>query len=575
MVPLETYDDFGGDDEVYELPMPATRRHGLWPWRRDWRTVAAAVGAALLLLALGAAIGAVATFLALRKPAESPSSLSASDGPATSAASASDGSSLPAAASDGAAPNASVILLIGDGCGLQATSLARLYALRKSPAALADPLGALTDAGRRGRWALSQVTTRSSSHWRTDSAASGTALACGRKTYNGAIGVTPDGRACRTLVEAACAAENAGRRCGAVATGAATGATIAAFTAHVASRSLEEAIAAQQVALAGLDVIIAGGRSRFASRTRSDGRDLLAEAASAGFSVVTDPTALAHAVDQRPARLLALLAEDSFPFAIDREAAASPLPRLASLLRAAVDVLEPDPYFLLVEGANIDVAEHRNDAAATAHDAVEFFEAVSAATEIAEEDGNTVVLVVADHDTGGLSLGAGYSGYNLDFGPVLNANASILTMATMLAAGDDAGEVLLRYGGIGTAPTTAELAEIASAGTSLTALQAALSTILSARAGVAWGTQSHAATDVVLYTFVPEQLSARGFPSPALDNTEIPHWIASAVGLDLDPSNDAFKSIPDPKAAAPRQSAAVPNEATDLQQKEGTPHWNH
>jgi len=525
MIPLQDglSDDDGG---ITESPIPEVIQRARI--RRRWLFVAGLIGAAAGLLLIGAAIGAATTLLAVRSAPDRSSSSSSS----TSTTSSSSSSSNSKANKTEGAPN--VIYMIGDGTGLQATSLARLFALRRyNGNATKDPLAAI--ASRPGRWAVSQITTHSSTHLRTDSAAAATALACGHKTYNGAIAVLPVTKLpCTTLFEAAAAL---GWHTGAVATCSITGATIAAFTAHAESRTLEESIAAQQLSLAGIDVLIGGGSVFFNATSRSDRRDLFSEAAAKGFTVVTDPAALASAVAARPSRLLALLQPGGFPFAIDRQRSASTIPRLAWSLRAAVDILSRHgkPFVLLVEGSNTDIAEHLNDAAATAHEAVEFFEAVTAATDIAEADGNTIVLVVADHDTGGMSLGAGNSGYALDLGPVLHADESTQSMAAKIAGGANATELLLSHGGIiDESLTPSELSLIAAAGTSPSELQSALAKVLSARAGIAWGTMSHAATDVMLYTFVPEQLHNRfSFPNAVLDNTDIPKWVAEIAGLDL------------------------------------------
>jgi alkaline phosphatase len=119
-----------------------------------------------------------------------------------------------------------VVLLISDGLGPQITTLARMVA---AATAQRDPLSPLSSAG----CGLSLVSTRSASSWRTDSAAAGTATACGAKTANSMIGMDPSGVALGSLAEAALLS---GRATGIVANSRITHATPASFSAHVSGR---------------------------------------------------------------------------------------------------------------------------------------------------------------------------------------------------------------------------------------------------------------------------------------------------------------------------------------------------
>ena len=165
---------------------------------------------------------------------------------------------LPAPVRAGNKPVArNVILVIGDGMGL-AHLTAGLVAAGGSLAVESFPVVGLSK-------------TFSSDGLVTDSAAAATALACGVKTRNGAIGVDASGRRVPTLVELA---RRKGMKTGLVVTSSITHATPAAFFAHQVSRKSEEAIAVDLLA-SGLDLFIGGGRRFFAER--SDGCDLLAE----------------------------------------------------------------------------------------------------------------------------------------------------------------------------------------------------------------------------------------------------------------------------------------------------------
>ena len=304
------------------------------------------------------------------------------------------------AAEDGADEPVRVILVIGDGVGTGYWSAARLR--RPDLAAFGLPVVGFTDS----RNALGRV---------TDSAASGTALATGCLTYNGAIGMGPDTTALTSVAEIA---RRRGLATGLVTTSRVTHATPAAFVAHVVDRYSEEAIAGQ-MADAGLDVLLGGGRRYFRSETRADGRDLLSGLRE-DARYLEDPAALrdvagaagkGNAAADGPAgpggrtgvpdRLVGLFAGKDLPPAPGRDAT------LASMTRAALAVLDRDPdgFFLVVEAAQPDWRGH--DAApleAVQAEMLGLDDAVRAARDYRERRPGTLLVVTADHETGGLAV---------------------------------------------------------------------------------------------------------------------------------------------------------------------------
>jgi len=286
-----------------------------------------------------------------------------------------------------------VILCIGDGMGLGQVSLARLRAM--------GPDGKL----HMERLPVSGlVRTHSANRFVTDSAAAGTAIATSIKTNNGMLGLTPDGKRQWTILEAAKAK---GMATGLVATSAITHATPASFAAHVKHRRMQIAIAEQLLANR-VNVLLGGGREFFLPKSdpdssRKDNRDLIAEAREAGYAYVETAAEL-RAV--RAPYLLGL-------FQVEALTTLAPEPPLALLTRKAIGALrnaeQPasgrrSGFFLMVEGSQIDWACHNNDADSCVRQTLLFDQAVKAAVDFALRDGRTLVLVTADHETGGLTI---------------------------------------------------------------------------------------------------------------------------------------------------------------------------
>ncbi|WP_420454427.1 alkaline phosphatase [Rubrivirga sp.] len=324
----------------------------------------------------------------------------------------------------------------------------------------------------------------------TDSAASATAYACGIKSYNGAIGVGPDGAPCRTVLEAA---EAAGLATGLVATSRITHATPASFAAHVEQRAQEDEIA-RQLAASGVDVLFGGGRRFFPA-------DLLAEMGGR-WAVATDRAGY-DALGATPAA--ALLADDHLAYEIDRDQ--TDQPSLAELATRALDLLAASPdgrergFFLMVEGSRIDHAGHANDPAAHLRDILAYDAAVAAVLDWAARDGRTLVVSTADHETGGMTLGRDGI-YAWDPAPLLAATASVEAMRARIATGDDVAEVVRRGLGLDALPDGAAEA-LRGAVAAPVALATLVRDLASEPAGVGWTTGGHTAVDVGLHAFGP------------------------------------------------------------------------
>lgn len=274
-----------------------------------------------------------------------------------------------------------VVVFIGDGVGVSYWTAARFAAGRLS-----------VDRFR----VMGLVDTRSSDSWITDSAASATAYAAGVRTYNGAIGVGPDSVPVPTVLEAA---RERGWATGLVATSSVTHATPAAFATHVVSRARQFDIAAQ-LAASGVDVLLGGGTRWFAGGTRPDGDDVLG-ALGRSHALVGTAEEL-RAVDLgSTTRLAGFFAADGMPPASERA------PTLLEMTRAALEVLDHDPdgLFLMVEGSQPDWRGHDNQALeVVVGEMLDFDAAIGAALDYQDRNPGTLVLVVSDHETGGLAL---------------------------------------------------------------------------------------------------------------------------------------------------------------------------
>jgi alkaline phosphatase len=282
----------------------------------------------------------------------------------------------------GGARPTNVILMIGDGMGVSHVTAAKIVGGGLNMERF--PVGGF-------------VTTHSHGSLVTDSGAGGTALATGEKTYNGAISVSNSHERLATVLEHA---EGRGMATGLVVTCSVTHATPAVFAAHVGDRSMDCAIA-RQMTESGVDVLFGGGRSYFLpkeqSGARDDGLDLL-EALRRRMPVALSPSEF-RALGEVDAAAALLSSEHPPPVDV-RD------PPLSELTAKALEILsrDPDGFFLMVEGSQIDWAGHENDHDWLVAETLDFDRAVGVVMDFAEKNGRTLVVVTADHETGGYAV---------------------------------------------------------------------------------------------------------------------------------------------------------------------------
>lgn len=237
--------------------------------------------------------------------------------------------------------------------------------------------------------------THSANRYITDSGAAGTAIACGVKTNNGMIGVRPDSTPVSSITKIA---KRNGLAAGVVSTSAITHATPASFVAHNSGRGNIEEIAADFLN-GTIDVFIGGGEDHF--RKRKDGADLTLKLKEQGFDVVYTPEDMNKSVSPK---LAALLAKEHMPPATEGRQGL-----LAEMTRKAIETLGKNKkgFVLMVEASQIDWAGHENNLAYLVAEMIDLDQAVGVALDFAEKDGNTLVVVTSDHETGGLVLSGG------------------------------------------------------------------------------------------------------------------------------------------------------------------------
>lgn len=283
-----------------------------------------------------------------------------------------------------------VILMVGDGMGPGQIAAASLYAHGADGQLF---LHTLPVSGQLNTASLSGT---------TDSCAAATTMATGARTLNYMCGVDRRGQAMETLVERAHAL---GLSAGVATTAAVVDATPAAFTAHRVSRAQKLEIAWDQTFVSKPDVILGGGVEYFLPAGEGSARSdegLTPYLEADGYELVRTADELAGFRPGRGKKLAGFFGPGHLDYVLDRPTG-STQPTLRQLALAALAQLDTDPdgFFLMIEGARIDMACHANDAVTAALEMIEFDEAVAAAVEAAPD---ALIVVTADHATAGMAI---------------------------------------------------------------------------------------------------------------------------------------------------------------------------
>lgn len=429
-----------------------------------------------------------------------------------------------------------VIVLIPDGCSYSVQTLARWY--RGRPLAVDGIL-------------VGGVKTYMSNSIVTDSASAATAFASGHKTTDGFIGVGPRAedvlstlsppaepvryKPLATVLEGA---RLRGLATGLVATSRVTHATPAAYVAHTHSRSFENEIM-EQLVYQNVDVVLGGGRQHLLPTAvggkRTDGEDLLAVVKAHGYQFVETRDQLARL---SAGRVFGMFAASHMEADIDRTEFAPSQPSLAEMTAKAIELLSknPDGFFLMVEGSQVDWAGHANDAIYMVTEFLAFDDAVKVALDFARQHGDTLVIGFPDHNTGGLALGNGRTSSNYDsmtvealVGPLAGMKITSTGLAREIGSDTSAANIkanLQQWWGIEATDTEVdEILALKAAGMSLN--DAIPDVINRAHTVLGWTTHGHTGEDVPLWAYGPDK------PAGLIDNTEIAHATAGALGFDL------------------------------------------
>ncbi|MGC8970627.1 MAG: alkaline phosphatase [bacterium] len=294
-----------------------------------------------------------------------------------------------------------VIVMIADGAGM-----AHLGAAHYFNRLLLDEEFTITEKlFNKGK--LGIVTTYALNSLVPDSAASGTAIATGKKTNNNMISMLPDGTPVKTVMERAI---ELGYKTGLIAKSTITDATPAVFASHVTHRSLQDQIAVQYLEKR-IDVILGGGKAYWISASspassRKDERDLILEAKNLGYNIVSN---LSELEGVKSGKVLGLFSSGNMPFRLDADPTV--IPSLKEMTEKAIELLYENSkgFFLMVEGSRVDHASHNNDIASVIAELREFDEAVRVALDFYNKHPReTLLIVTTDHDNGGLSITSGY-----------------------------------------------------------------------------------------------------------------------------------------------------------------------
>jgi len=429
-----------------------------------------------------------------------------------------------------------VILMIPDGMGTAAETLGRWYKY------------ALTGSNRlvMDDWACGLIRTYWATGLITDSAPAAAAMATGFKSSAGAVSVLaakvsmpdvpplPDGGASSPVATVLEAARRKGLATGLVVTCEFPHATPAGFASHHIQRN-QMNLLAEQMVYQDMDVVLGGGRKYLDPAARPDKEDLVKVLRDRGYLYVTNRAAMLEA---KSGRLWGAFAVTGMERDLDRDPAVEP--SLAEMTRKALQLLSQKKkgFFIMIEGSQIDWAEHANDPVGCGSEVLAFDAAVQAAFEFAQKDGHTAIVIAPDHSTGGMSLGSPEVGdlpMDRFDGVMRGAKATPTKTAREILEGgaptlERALELAKNYLGIIDLKKE-ELSKLEDLlkGKDFKKLELFLGRAVSARLGAGWVFTGHSGEDVPLWAWHPRRIRPEG----VIQNTDIARYIAAALDLKL------------------------------------------
>ncbi|NEW05174.1 alkaline phosphatase [Paenibacillus sp. SYP-B3998] len=433
----------------------------------------------------------------------------------------------PTAPETTAAPSKNLIVLIGDGMGPAEITAARYYSkkiLNKDRLELDGGyyVGKATTYSQAGPYS-------SESGAVTDSAAAATAFSTGNKTYNNAISVS-NGDVAKPYGSVIEAAIKQGKATGLVTTDNITGATPAVWASHVRQRSNQNAIASQYLN-SGVNVFFGGGKVNFTTKDEKGKRtdkNIIPDFEAKGYKTAYDKNGL-DAIPATADKALGLFAGAEIPYVLDRDDKTPNLPQLA---QKALDILSQNKngFVLMVEQGRIDHAGHANDLPANIQETLELDATFKTLVDFAKKDGNTSVVVTADHETGGLSLGIN-NVYELNvdlFNKEKHSYEYLDSILKKAETADDVRKIVADNIGF-TDLTDDEIALILKGDGSSYGRGGGYNAVVSKRLAVGWTGHGHTGVDVGVWAYGPIANLVKG----DVDNTDIAKSGAKVIGADL------------------------------------------
>jgi alkaline phosphatase len=433
-----------------------------------------------------------------------------------------------------------VILLIGDGMGINQVKSADIYAKRVLGRDLA-----INSIGTSGL-----TTTHAANAPVTDSAAAATALYSGYKTNTGLLNILPDGSKASNVAEAA---KKAGLSVGIVSTARLTDATPAAMYSSSPRRDCESYIA-QQLPEFSPEVVLGGGEAYFAPSSqkgskRTDQKDIIEQMKGRGYEYITNASELKAVNPKTVEKLFGLFAKGNMAYAVDCEKnpVFSGQPNLADMTKTALSIVGKNPkgFFIMIEGGRIDHACHTHDIKTMINEILDFDAAVGVALNYQENHPDVLVIVTADHETGGLTQMEGDE-FTIDPFPLEPIKRSLFYLEDKIKKAPTQQDAILKSAGLKLTVEEAELlrnyqtksVEDKASGSgdpatrgklSKSATMNALSTITSQAAKVKWTTFGHTGKPVGTKAVGPGEKQFSG----TYDNTDIAKKIAELLNVSI------------------------------------------
>jgi alkaline phosphatase len=448
-----------------------------------------------------------------------------------------------------------VIVLVPDGCSQSIETLARWYK--------GEPLNVDSIiTGTVETWMANSVIT--------DSAPASTAFATGHKSTNGFIsvgprtsdlltGYTPDAAPYVPLATVLEASKLQGKATGLVATSTVSHATPAGYAAHNYNRN-DELDIIEQMVYNDVDVVFGGGAAELFPKnqnyttsfgdkwtgTRTDSENLYDALLSRGYKFVDSKTSLNMLQD---GKAWGLFAPSGMQADIDRAMFAPTEPSLAEMTKKALQLLskDTDGFFLMVEGSQVDWADHANDPIYDVTDFLAFDDAVGVALDFAKQDGQTLVMAFPDHNCGGLSIGSYYQDKNAVghaytattiedvVNPLKGMQISSTGLAKLVAGKTDeqTRDIINQYWSLNLTLTDIQAIKALTAASSTrtaVSMDYAISEYVCQKFTVfGWTTHGHTGDDVPLWAWGPNDST----PSGHYDNTDLAKIVAETLGFSL------------------------------------------